>query len=582
MAEESKKISFGFAKSVKKTILGKQKLHQEKKVDYIECLDDKAIKVIGKEEKKDELVIIPLLESNTWHDRIINKIDASKSKTSNDDMQKVKIKEESQQISNGDLTSIDRSVSLSNIQIKTDSSIESKILTLDEQAVKEIIEDLNATDKNKDDLCDITLSLVKRQNLEGAEESTLEDYEKIPLNVFGSAMLRGMGWKPGEGIGKNPKLVIPIVPELRPIGMGLGADKKALQKQDGKTQKEEEELRIQKGSFIKIIAGKRSNAYGQIEGFDDAGRLIVKMALNGNTISVNECIVQVVTKPEYSKNSKVLTLRLALVQLFVGDDKATNVSRAVSFIERAKQERADIVTLPECFNSPYGTSHFARYAENIPDGETSAALSEAARKNNVYVIGGTIPERNNDKLYNTCTVWGPDGKLVAMHRKMHLFNIDIKGKITFRESDSLSAGNSLTIFEAKGCKIGIGICYDIRFEEMARLYRNKGCQLLVYPAAFNMTTGPLHWSLLQRARANDNQLYVACVSPARGSPPGYVAWGHTQLTNPWGEILGELDAIENMIVSDIDLKIVDEVREQIPVFNQRRTDLYDTIWKKEN
>ncbi|KYN42599.1 Omega-amidase NIT2, partial [Trachymyrmex septentrionalis] len=308
-------------------------------------------------------------------------------------------------------------------------------------------------------------------------------------------------------------------------------------------------------------------------------------------------------------------LRLALVQLSIGDDKATNVSRAVSFIERAKQERADIVTLPECFNSPYGTyryfcakymynfiyvhnillayhvllmfpitqiAHFARYAESIPDGETSAALSEAARKNNVYVIGGTIPERNNDKLYNTCTVWGPDGKLVAMHRKMHLFNIDIKGKITFRESDSLFAGNSLTIFEAKGCKIGIGICYDIRFEEMARLYRNKGCQMLVYPAAFNMTTGPLHWSLLQRARANDNQLYVACVSPARGSPPGYIAWGHTQLTNPWGEILGELDAVEDMIVSDIDLKIVDEVREQIPIFNQRRIDLYDTIWKKEN
>lgn len=103
------------------------------------------------------------------------------------------------------------------------------------------------------------------------------------------------------------RLVTPIVPELRPIGMGLGADKIALRKQDGKIQSEEEELRIQKGSFIKIIAGKRNNAYGQIEGFDDAGRLIVKMALNGNTISVNECIVQVVTKAEYSKNSKVLS-----------------------------------------------------------------------------------------------------------------------------------------------------------------------------------------------------------------------------------------------------------------------------------
>lgn len=124
-----------------------------------------------KEEKKDEPLVIPLLESNTWHDRIINKIDASK--TSNNDIQKVKIKEESKQVSNGVLTSNDRSVSPSNIQIKTDLSTESKILTLDEQAVKEIIEDLNETEKNKDDLCDITLSLVKRQNLEGAEEVSI-------------------------------------------------------------------------------------------------------------------------------------------------------------------------------------------------------------------------------------------------------------------------------------------------------------------------------------------------------------------------------------------------------------------------
>jgi omega-amidase len=123
--------------------------------------------------------------------------------------------------------------------------------------------------------------------------------------------------------------------------------------------------------------------------------------------------------------------------------------------------------------------------------------------------------------------------------------------MSFRESDTLSAGDALTIFEALGWKIGIGICYDIRFEEMARLYRNSGCNLLVYPAAFNMTTGPLHWSLLQRSRANDNQLYVACVSPARCEDADYVAWGHTQLTSPWAEVLAELGADEDMIVKDI-------------------------------
>lgn len=196
------------------------------------------------------------------------------------------------------------------------------------------------------------------------------------------------------------------------------------------------------------------------------------------------------------------------------------------------------------------------------------------------MIGGSIPEKDGDNLYNTCTVWDPDGNLIAKHRKMHLFDIDIKGKITFRESDTLSPGHSLTTFEAKGCKFGIGICYDIRFEEMARLYRNLGCQMLIYPGAFNMTTGPLHWSLLQRARANDNQVYVATVSPARVAGSGYVAWGHSQLTDPWGKILHELDAEEDMVVCEIDLKLVEEVRAQIPVFKQRRTDLYDTIWKE--
>ncbi|XP_014210274.1 omega-amidase NIT2 [Copidosoma floridanum] len=274
------------------------------------------------------------------------------------------------------------------------------------------------------------------------------------------------------------------------------------------------------------------------------------------------------------------TLRIALAQLSVSADKETNINKAISFIDKAKQQRADLIVLPECFNSPYGTDHFPKYAEVIPSGDTCLALSSAAKKNEIYVIGGTIPEKDGDKLYNTCTVWNPMGELVVKHRKMHLFDIDIKDKITFRESDVLSAGNSLNSFEVKGCKIGLGVCYDIRFEEMARLYRNQGCHMLVYPAAFNMTTGPLHWSLLQRARANDCQVYVACVSPARAEGPGYIAWGHTQLTSPWAEVLAELDAIEDMIVKDIDLKVVDEVRAQIPVSQQRRTDLYDTVWKK--
>ncbi|XP_066590900.1 uncharacterized protein [Prorops nasuta] len=655
MTEEGKKISFGFSKSIKKPLLKNNLSNEEKKVDFIECLDEKAIKVIGGEEKKDEPLVIPLLGPRTWHDRILNKVDADifepKTNPTNSNVtDSVKIKiEPLDETSNGDTnnTKLDSSIKIK--EEPTDNATNTST-SLEEQAVKEIFEDLKSTETNENKTPEFTLAITEDQSsLRGKEESSLEDYEKIPIDAFGFAMLRGMGWKPGKGIGKNEKVVTAAIPELRPKGMGLGADKVSIQKHNSKT-KQEEELKIEKGSFVKIIAGKQSNNYGEIQGLDDdAGRLIVKLALGGSTISLNEFMVQPVSKTEYSKNSKVLnatkyekyknkekskenvtissdsednakcnggkhkshkrsfenhekqtkesdrkkskkysddsmeessdTLRLALVQLAVGDNKAKNIERAISYIERAKQQKADIVGLPECFNSPYGTSHFAKYAETIPDGETSIALSQAAKANNIFIIGGTIPEKENDKLYNTCTIWGPDGELINKHRKMHLFDINIKGQMTFRESESLSPGNKLTTFAMNGWKIGIGICYDIRFEEMARLYRKLGCHLLIYPAAFNMTTGPLHWSLLQRARANDNQLYVACISPARGLPPGYVAWGHTQLTDPWGKILCELDSEEDMIVSDIDVCKVEEVRAQIPTFIQRRTDLYDTIWK---
>ncbi|XP_043470207.1 omega-amidase NIT2-like [Leptopilina heterotoma] len=113
-----------------------------------------------------------------------------------------------------------------------------------------------------------------------------------------------------------------------------------------------------------------------------------------------------------------LELRLALVQLAVVNEKPENVRRAISFIEEANKKGADIVTLPECFNSSYGAAHFPKYAETIPNGETSNALSEAAKRNKIYIIGGTIPEREGDKLYNTATVWDPQGNLIAKYRKI--------------------------------------------------------------------------------------------------------------------------------------------------------------------
>ncbi|KAL2090004.1 hypothetical protein ACEWY4_014692 [Coilia grayii] len=265
--------------------------------------------------------------------------------------------------------------------------------------------------------------------------------------------------------------------------------------------------------------------------------------------------------------------RLAVVQLHVSKVKADNLNRAKRLIKEASGQGATVVVLPECFNSPYGTGFFPEYAEKIP-GESSQVLSEAAKENEIFLVGGSIPEEDQGKLYNTCSVFGPDGSLLVKHRKIHLFDIDVPGKIRFQESETLSPGSCLSMFDTPFCKVGVGICYDIRFAELAQIYAKKGCQLLVYPGAFNMTTGPAHWELLQRGRAVDNQVYVATASPARDETASYIAWGHSTVVSPWGEVITKAGATEEVVYADIDLQYLADVRQQIPITAQKRTDLY--------
>lgn len=269
--------------------------------------------------------------------------------------------------------------------------------------------------------------------------------------------------------------------------------------------------------------------------------------------------------------------KTALIQLLVTSNKQENIRRAVEFVAQAAKNDAKIVSLPECFNSPYGVKYFPDYSESMPDGETSRALAKAARDNSVYLIGGSIPERDEqNKLYNTCAVFDPTGTLVAKHRKMHLFDIDIPGKVTFKESTNLTAGNDLTTFDTPYGKIGVAICYDLRFAELAGLYQQAGCSMLVYPGAFNMTTGPAHWELLIRGRSVDNQLYVAGVSPARDTSADYTAYGCSMVSSPYGEIVARADGGDEQIVyAEVSSALIDETRTNLPYLSQKRDDLYE-------
>jgi len=166
---------------------------------------------------------------------------------------------------------------------------------------------------------------------------------------------------------------------------------------------------------------------------------------------------------------------------------------------------------------------------------------------------------------------------VATHRKVHLFDIDIPGKIAFKESETLTGGNEVNYFDTDFARIGLGICYDIRFPELAAISARRGCHAIIYPSAFNMTTGPLHWELLQRGRAVDNQIFVSMCSPARDLTAGYHAWGHSMVVDPMGVVLAEAEEKETIVYAHIDAKVFNDARAGIPVTKQRRFDVYPDV-----
>ncbi|MCE7698626.1 MAG: carbon-nitrogen hydrolase family protein [Methanobacterium paludis] len=188
--------------------------------------------------------------------------------------------------------------------------------------------------------------------------------------------------------------------------------------------------------------------------------------------------------------------KLAVCQMNVVDNKDLNLNKAVNMIESAARNKADMVLLPEMFNCPYDNSKFVEYAESRKNSRTLKSISSAAERAGIYVIAGSIPELENGKLYNSSFIFGRMGKIIGVHRKMHLFDIDVSGEITFKESETLTAGNEITVVDTELCKIGVAICYDIRFPELLRLMADKGAELIAVPGAFNMTTGSAHWEPL--------------------------------------------------------------------------------------
>ena len=260
------------------------------------------------------------------------------------------------------------------------------------------------------------------------------------------------------------------------------------------------------------------------------------------------------------------------------DDKEENLKKAESMIAGACK-KADFIVLPEMFNCPYSNDKFIEYCEEEENSPTLDMISKLAHDNEKYILAGSIPEKEADKLFNTSYLFNKKGEIIAKHRKMHLFDIDVKDRITFKESDVLTAGNEFTVANTEFGKIGIGICYDIRFPELARIMTENGALILFYPGAFNMTTGPAHWELLFRSRALDNQVFCVGVAPALNEDASYHSYGHSIIANPWGEVMAQANLNEETVLCEIDLSEIKKVREELPLLKNKREDLYEVIEK---
>lgn len=267
-------------------------------------------------------------------------------------------------------------------------------------------------------------------------------------------------------------------------------------------------------------------------------------------------------------------IKIAAIQMSTVADKMENVRTVKTYLEKIKDENPDFVILPEMFCCPYQTENFPIYAEK-EGGPVWQQLSGYAKQYGIYLIGGSMPEKDAEgNVYNTSYIFDREGKQIGKHRKVHLFDIDVKGGQTFKESDTLTAGDSDTVFDTEFGKMGVMLCFDIRFPELSRMMVNDGAKVIFVPAAFNMTTGPAHWELSFRTRALDNQIYMVGCAPARDVSAGYISWGHSIVTDPWGRVIDMLDEKKGILLAELDMDYEEQVREELPLLKSRRKDMY--------
>jgi deaminated glutathione amidase len=260
----------------------------------------------------------------------------------------------------------------------------------------------------------------------------------------------------------------------------------------------------------------------------------------------------------------------AVVQLRASVDKLANLENAGRLVAAAAAGGAKLIALPEMFNVYGRFEPIVDAAETIP-GQTSERLSAWAASHGVFLVGGSFAERDeaSGKALNTSLLFAPDGRILARYCKVHLFDIDLPGRVTSKESDWIAPGCDMTTTDTALGRIGQAICYDLRFPELFRRLSADGAEIVVVPSAFTHTTGRDHWEVLVRARAIENQCYVLAPNQCGEPAPGMQTYGHSLIVDPWGRVLSSLDEEEGYAIAELDLDALDTVRAQLPALAHR-------------
>jgi len=271
-------------------------------------------------------------------------------------------------------------------------------------------------------------------------------------------------------------------------------------------------------------------------------------------------------------------MKLGLVQLNSGDNPQANLDQAQAMIEQAAAAGAQLVALPEVMHlrvGPSGAQRFRDHAQSIP-GPITLRFGQVARRLGVYVLLGSIGETSADPLrpYNSSVLIGPDGEVVASYRKVHLFDAAIDAHTGDRESDRSMPGSEIVVADTAMGRLGLSICYDLRFPEIYRALALAGARLIFVPANFTRATGEAHWLTLLRARAIENGLFIAAPAQCGAFPGGFEAFGHSAVIDPWGNVLAQAEDRPGVMTVDFDLDQCEQVRAKLPSLAHRRPDVY--------